>query len=376
MAENNIDKALSYLGSQINALVNNSQSTIDPQNIYKSIPKRSLTGDHINGGIIVNFSSTGIKDNATTTQLTVNDDRVEIKNLKVEKITEINTDQISAKKIVVDFLEVKDLKTENKNERNSPLEFVGDSNSNLFGKGMLFKGQGTTKQFIFSGNPDKFLSTENLGLSKDRAFYIDNTQVLSSTELGSGIIKSNLRELGRLKGLIVEGNVNIDHHIYYNSSNNRFGLGIDRPNSTLSVCEDGIEIVIGTGDGTRGKIGTFASQGFDLVTDDTPRISIASSGNIELGNSFKPPIQVKVHGKLAVNVNNVDTRADLHVAGAIKYNDRIHQYDINFPTNGLYERGSIVWNSLPDAGKPVGWVCVKSGTPGLWLPFGEIKNMQ
>lgn len=43
------------------------------------------------------------------------------------------------------------------------------------------------------------------------------------------------------------------------------------------------------------------------------------------------------------------------------------------PTSGTYQRGDIVWNSVPKAGKPIGWICVIAGTPGTWKGFGTIE---
>lgn len=40
------------------------------------------------------------------------------------------------------------------------------------------------------------------------------------------------------------------------------------------------------------------------------------------------------------------------------------------PIAGAYVQGDIVWNQTPTALGPVGWVCVESGSPGAWSPFG------
>jgi hypothetical protein len=234
---------------------------------------------------------------------------------------------------------------------------------------MLLKGQGSTKQLIFSVNPDKFVSTEHFELLKDREYRIDGTPVLSAIALGMGITKSNLREVGRLRGLIVDGSVNLGQYVFYNDSTNRFGIGIESPNAGLSVCEDGVEVILGTKDQSRGIIGTFASVPFDIVTDNTARMSVGSSGNITFNSS-----EVILNGKLAIGVRTRDSRVDLHVAGAIKYQDHIHQYLNGVPDSGTYTRGDIAWNTEPDVGRCVGWVCVRAGSPGTWMPFGEIKQ--
>jgi hypothetical protein len=41
-------------------------------------------------------------------------------------------------------------------------------------------------------------------------------------------------------------------------------------------------------------------------------------------------------------------------------------------TDGTYQRGDIVWNTAPNTGGYIGWVCVTAGTPGGWTGFGLI----
>ena len=371
MAEHNLDKAIAYLGSSLQTLVQQANGPVDLDNLHTRILKRSLTGDHILGGTIVNFASTGIKDQATSQQLTIKDSGVEIKsltvdsvkgNLSVENTLTVNT-------IKVDVLEVRELKTDLKFGQSASLEVTVTGGETLVGKGMLLKGQGSTKQLIFSINPDKFVSTEHFELLKDREYRIDGTPVLSATALGMGITKSNLREVGRLRGLIVDGGVSLGQYVFYNDSTNRFGIGIESPNAGLSVCEDGVEVILGTKDQSRGIIGTFANVPFDIVTDNTARMSVGSSGNITFNSS-----EVVLNGKLAIGVRTRDSRVDLHVAGAVKYQDHIHQYLNGVPDSGTYTRGDIAWNTEPDVGRCVGWVCVRAGSPGTWMPFGEIKQ--
>ena len=371
MAENNLDKALAYLGSSLNTLVTQANGPVDLDNLHTRILKRSLTGDHLMGGTIVNFASTGIKDEATSQQLTIKDSSVEIKNLTVGAVkgnlSVENT--LTANTIKVDVLEVREIKTDLKFGQGASLEVTVTGGETLVGKGMLLKGQGSTKQLIFSVNPDKFVSTEHFELLKDREYRIDGTPVLSAIALGTGVVKSNLREVGRLRGLIVDGGFNLDQYVFYNNTTNRFGVGIENPNAGLSVCEDGVEVMLGTKDQSIGIVGTYASVPFEIVTDSTARITVGSSGNITFNSS-----EVVLNGKLAIGVRTRDSRVDLHIAGPIKYQDHIHQYLNGVPDSGTYTRGDIAWNTEPDVGRCVGWVCVRAGSPGTWMPFGEIKQ--
>ncbi|MEZ6017587.1 MAG: right-handed parallel beta-helix repeat-containing protein [Planctomycetota bacterium] len=44
------------------------------------------------------------------------------------------------------------------------------------------------------------------------------------------------------------------------------------------------------------------------------------------------------------------------------------------PINGAGRRGDIALSESPRAGDFVGWVCVQSGDPGVWRPFGRIED--
>ena len=255
------------------------------------------------------------------------------------------------------------------------LEFRAKKKETNYGKGLIFSGQGYTKQFVFNAKPDQFFSSEHINLAKDKQLFIGGIKVLDEQELGNTITKSNLREVGRLKGLVVDGSVNINQYLFYNGSADRLGLGTDAPNAALSIAEGAIEVMVGTVfDTGHGMIGTYASHDFDIVTDDTPRITVKANGNIDLGNPTKNPVQISVHGKLSVGVKVPDPNVDLHVNGAIRLNNHIQMYASEPPKNGNYTVGDIVWNNSPRVGSGVGWVCLRAGSPGSWHPFGEIKE--
>lgn len=377
----NIDKAVAYLGSTLKELVQAQTPSIDYTKIVDSLPKRSLSGDHIRGGIIAEFTSQGIKDLAQSTKITVSNDTVKIDNLTVDKIAgSIVVEQnIQAKNITVEghlkaaTLEVLEIKADSRIERSASLEFKKAENESLENKGLWWIGEGYAKQLVYKSNPDRFFSTENLDLNRDKHYSIAGVPVLSSVELGNTITKSNLREVGRLKGLIVDGNVIIDQYIVYNSTTNRLGIGTEEPNAALSVEEDGVEVMLGSRDQTRGIVGTYASIPFDIVTDNTSRITVQPNGDIQLGNTNQYPSKIFVHGKVSIGAKTPDERVSLQVQGPIKFDDRIHQYNSAVPNNGSYNKGDIVWNTDPRPGSYVGWVCVSAGSPGMWLPFGEIK---
>lgn len=369
---NSVRQVLAALGDALEAQDTNSFLD-DPMSFVGKIPKRSLTGEHIIGGTVLEFASSGITDKATKEQLVITNGGITVTRvngtLNIEN--EVVVPLVTAGTIKVDVLEVKDLKANIKFERNEPIKFSGDS---IYGQGLLWVAKDYTKQFVFSGGPDKFFSSESIDLGKGKNLTINNILALSETELGPTITKSSLREVGRLKGLIVDGNVSINQYLFFNAAADRLGLGTEEPNAAFSVAEDGVEMLIGTRDSTKGLIGTFASHALDIVTDNVSRINVSAGGNILLGNTKAPPVQVSVHGKLAIRVNTPDPEVDLHVAGSIKYNGRLQKYDKAAPTAGSFNPGDIVWNIEPRLNSYAGWICVQAGSPGLWEPFGKIGN--
>ena len=241
----------------------------------------------------------------------------------------------------------------------------------IAGKGLLWTGKDYTKQFVFQD--DNLFSSENINIAKGKNVKIDDQVVLSNDTLGNSVTKSNLKEVGRLKGLIVDGGMSINNYLIFDANSDRLGIGTEEPNAALSVAEDGIEVMVGTEDFVKGFVGTFASHDLELKTDSTTRVAIRAGGDIELGNPNASPVKVSVNGKLAVGVNNPDSDVDLHVRGAIKFNNKKHLSGTAPPTGGQFNQGDIVWNDTPQQRGHIGWVCVRAGNPGNWAPFGDIR---
>lgn len=374
MSKTTIDQALETLATALKDL-EPKPVEIDYRKVVSSLPLRALSGNHINGGVIRNFESSGIKDNASSTKITVEDTGVTIENLKLSKVAD---DVTFEKSLTVNGLikaqriEVLEIQADLRLERSSPLEFKATKDSTLAGKGLLFSGQGYTKQFIFTANPDRFFSTESLDLAKDRAFFIDNVKVLDNVSLGSSVQKSNLKELGRLKHLAVDGDVNFNNSFFYSTGSKRLGLGTDTPNGAVSIFDNNVELILGGTSEARGIVGTFTHSDFEIVTDNLSRLTVTSKGDIVFGSPSKGKIQTTIYGNLSVGVNTPDPNVDLHVAGPIRFSGNLHTTGTQPPSFGNYTAGDIVWNSTPTPGNWVGWICISAGTPGQWRPFGQI----
>lgn len=240
------------------------------------------------------------------------------------------------------------------------INFKGD----IVGKGLIWTGQGKPKQLIYINDRDRFFVSENLDLAKGRSFSVNNVNVLSENELGPSVTKSSLTQIGILKGLLVDGNTTLNNQFFF--VQNRLGIGIAEPAGTLHI-KDSVDLTI-----SEGSIKT-AQDSLNLISNTT-KISLSPNGNIQLGDTTQPPVQINAHGKVSIKVKTPDPEVDLHVAGSVKFGNKLQKVDRSYPTVGLYNTGDIVWNSEPRVNQYVGWVCVQSGNPGLWEPFGKIGN--
>jgi hypothetical protein len=276
---------------------------------------------------------------------------------KLDSLAELLKDILSSKNQDTNIVEL------------SYLKFNGD----IEGKGLIWQGNGHTKQLVWNPNPERFFSSETIDLQKGKYFSINNIKVLSDIELGATITKSNLREVGRLRGLIVDGSVSVNEYLFYNATTDRLGLGTEEPNAALSIADEGVEIVLGAREYNKAGIGAYNSADLELITDNTTRITVKAGGDIDLGNRNNGPIKVSVHGSLGINVGTTDPRTALHVGGAVKFNDTLHLKGERPPEGGAFKKGDIVWNSDPQQRSYVGWICIQSGNPGIWAQFGEIK---
>ena len=244
--------------------------------------------------------------------------------------------------LTVDTLKVKNLISEGQETANSApainpeidFTFVGKAESQLDGKGLIWLDSQTgSKQLVYKeGN--KLWSTMNIDLAKDRAFQINKLNVLTATELGSSVVRSNLRKVGELEGLRVSGQVEFDNWVFFNSYNNTFGINTDNPNGTVGIVVDNnVEVIVGSKEVDVAAIGTFTSNSLDIITDNKTRISVKDTGDVIFGNAKFKNAVVKIHGRL--EVDELYTSSGEGGQSSVTFK--------NTDTSSVYGKG-IVWN--------------------------------
>jgi hypothetical protein len=333
-----------------------------------------LSGDQVSGGTIADFSSTGISDQATKTTLVVTDGNIKVDSITVPTVTGDTTIKGDVK--IYGILDAGMVRTTeliaNQRYEKQFLEFATPDGSETAGRGLLWLGA-KTRQMTFMMGPDRFWFTENIDLPSEKSYLVDGVPTLSRDTLGLNVVNSNLQSLGTLKGLEVNGEVNIDDHIFYNPVSQRLSLGQESGNGLFSVFDyiNNVEVILDSNDQGHGVIGTYTTKSLDIVTDDQTRLSISETGNVTIGSEYKDSTVTRVYGKLAVGVKNPTEQ--LEVAGNVKFGNRLFANGSTAPTEGTYQTGDIVWNSTPKIDGYVGWVCIVGGLPGQWQPFGKIE---
>lgn len=231
--------------------------------------------------------------------------------------------------------------------RISPLVFKETAGSTIYGKGIIWAGtKGPNRQFIYQANPDRIWTSESIELAADKALIIESIPILTKTALGASVTESNLSKLGVLRELQVQGDAAVTRKI----STSR--LEINR----LAVTESGLEFV----------------KNFKVQSSDAIEFQIGK--DITIGTPNNQTRSVSVHGNLTVGVSNPDPGMNLTVAGPFSFSNKKFLTGSSAPTSGQFNKGDIVWNDDPKPTDFIGWVCITSGTPGQWMPFGVIAN--
>ena len=339
-----------------------------------------LTGDHIVGGTIRDFASTGIKDTATTPSLTVSDgkiavDTVAAKTLQVETIegkTVIRGDVKVYGIIDAGFVRTTEVIANQRYEKQY-LEFAQDNEQGTnIGTGLLWPGKPYNKQIVLRNG--SFYVSESVDLGPGKQFSINGASVLDLTTLGGSVVNSNLTSLGNLKELNVIGNVNVADTAFFDATTGYFSLGNAEPSKAFSVYSmiNDVEVYIDSSDDARGRIGTLNNRSLDLVTDDQVRVSVEQGGDITLGKEGRDSTVTRVFGKLSVGIKNPVEQFE--VAGNMRIGGKLFAQSDREPSEGHYQKGDIVWNTNPVANSYIGWVCVQGGFPGTWKVFGHISE--
>ena len=104
--------------------------------------------------------------------------------------------------------------------------------------------------------------------------------------------------------------------------------------------------------------------------DTTSRLIIDGGGTLKVQGSSNTVFE----GSVGIGVSAVSNGVALETNGPVKFQNKKMEVGDGIPTIGLYNQGDIVWHDAPAPGGNLGWICIRTGTPGEWRSFGAISG--
>ena len=276
-----------------------------------------LTGENITGGIIKEFGSTGIDDKATACQLSIFDDVTVIENnLLIKDLTVKGTATIEGDLVVTGRVP----------EDSSMFVNLVDSVSLQVKNGL--------NHDVFSGFSDlvfKQIRENGLDLNK---ITLNGTEIVNGGNLSNNITFSNLQRVGTLSELRVGGESLLSQTLY--TTNKRVGINTVEPAHALSVWDQEIEF-------------GFSKRETNVAVFETPR-----NQQLIISTNGKNNLTLMPTGGVAVDKISIGATTLTSASVPPSY-DAAH--------------GTIVFNSSPSIGGPLGWISLGGAR---WANFGFV----
>ena len=106
----------------------------------------------------------------------------------------------------------------------------------------------------------------------------------------------------------------------------------------------------------------------NVVGDTSSKLVVEPNGQLTIqGDST-----TIVKGNMGIGVSNVPNDLSLETDRPVKFQGKKFEVGNSVPTIGLYNKGDIVWDDDPKPNGTIGWICIRTGTPGEWRSFGII----
>ena len=251
-------------------------------------------------------------------------------------------------------LNVNSIVSDTRIDRYSSLEFKATHDTSIYGQGLVWTGTGPKRQLVMLGGPDRLWTSESFDIGPDQSYYVNGAPVLSQNTLGSSVLHSSLRSVGILESLSVSGTTALLGPLNAKKVSSEV-IELSSNNNQTAVVADGIN-----------------SSNFISLIVSNDETYYADEHQVNIGNKNNSRRPVKLYGPVGVNVSNVDSDVDLTVKGHISFANKKFITGLSSPTEGTFNKGDICWNSNPQPDGYIGWVCIVSGGPGTWAPFGAI----
>jgi hypothetical protein len=280
-----------------------------------SIPVKSINlnnfkfdGGMIEGGIIRNFNSVGIQDQSTSCQLTVIDGMIIVEGTTV-------SNEIKTKKLQVEDLTV------------SNVSITGTVNIGSHLKDSI----ASISQLVIDENKRKTWDIAKQSIQSDGRLLLD------SNTLGPGVTNSNIRKLGLLQELKVQGDVKFSETMLI-SAQGKIGINTEEPVGALTVWDQDADLTI------------------MKLSKKNMFIGSTRNGDITIGNDKQY--------QLTVRNNEVDIKTALRLMGLrISVSDTIPDH--------IGEFNEIVLVPSAKQNQPVAYICKGQNT---WASLGILAQ--
>jgi hypothetical protein len=269
----------------------------------------TITGEQIQGGIIANFSSTGIDDRASECVLTLMDDVTVVENNLLTKDLTVKGKFIVEGPVPEDSVFYKQLSST-----------------------VTANVQASLEADMFAGFTQKVTDTIKADGIDLKKITIDGVTVIEGKMLGFDITESFLQKVGALRELQVDGESVLANTLYVTKK--RVGINTLEPSAALSIWDQEVEVTVSKDKEGVAKIGTPRAQAVVLSSNNKHNITLNTDGTTEI--------------------------SDLRI-GSVKLSAA------NQPPSYTSTKGHIVFNTNPTLGGPMGWVCLGAAN---WANFG------
>tara|TARA_Y200000002_G_scaffold213327_1_gene176121 strand:+ start:3642 stop:4085 length:444 start_codon:yes stop_codon:yes gene_type:complete len=106
-----------------------------------------------------------------------------------------------------------------------------------------------------------------------------------------------------------------------------------------------------------------------VVGQDSSKLVVDAEGTLRIQGTSSSTI---INGNLGIGVSNIPNDLSLETERPVKFQGKKFEVGNKIPTIGFYNKGDVVWDDDPKPNGTLGWICIRTGTPGEWRPFGNI----
>ena len=287
------------------------------------------------------------------------------------------------------------------NYPNNPSQFINCSNCNV-ANGYYTSYYITTAKHInltnISGEKIQIKNSEDVSINfaniKNFVNEIDNEDLKISNSNIDSITEGSRKNMSLINCIINDiafaqnTNNNSLINCKINKLRNTYISNDSANNITLDNCEIFEQCQLSGINSCYGNIKSHVRVEVNQLNNSNVFIDIidnatSSSNNLTLQNSVNNFIKyrIKEEIKATTPVNNLlngllNKLESINLINSNNNDNNSTQSILksnNIPTTGKHYKGEIIFNSNPTSDGTIGWICITSGTPGVWKRWGKIE---